>query len=59
MNQIPGWPCVSVSLNALTDKLPIRFRVNMPVGADRGSWVIITGAVGLMSGPWLPPFGAY
>lgn len=32
MNQIPIALSQSVSLNALTPKLPIKFRVNMPGG---------------------------
>jgi len=37
MNHTPIWPSGFVSLKALTQRLPIRLRVNMPVGAERGS----------------------
>lgn len=39
-NQNPSWFSVSVSLKALTDRLPMRFLVNMPtveVGAGNGA----------------------
>lgn len=38
MNQTPILLSGSVSLKALTQRLPIRFLVNMPLGAERGSW---------------------
>ena len=37
MNQTPMAPVGSVSLKALTQRLPMRLRVNMPLGAERGS----------------------
>lgn len=37
MNQTPMLLSGSVSLKALTQRLPIRFLVNMPLGAERGS----------------------
>ena len=37
MNQTPILLSGSVSLKALTQRLPIRFRVNIPLGAERGS----------------------
>lgn len=40
-----------VSLKALTHKLPIKFRVNMPLGEDRGSIVGAGKSRGESSGP--------
>ena len=37
MNHTPMLLSGSVSLKALTQRLPIRFLVNMPLGAERGS----------------------
>ena len=37
INHTPICPSGSVSLKALTQRLPIRLRVNMPLGADLGS----------------------
>lgn len=37
MNQTPMELSGSVSLKALTQRLPIRFRVNIPLGWERGS----------------------
>ena len=39
MNHTPIWPSGFVSLKALTQRLPMRFLVNMPLGAVRGSTV--------------------
>lgn len=37
MNQTPIWLSGSVNLKALTQRLPIRFLVNIPLGWERGS----------------------
>lgn len=52
INQIPIIPSGSVNLNALTHKLPIKFRVNIPLGALLGSCVGgIMACAGLINGP--------
>lgn len=52
INQIPIIPSGSVNLNALTHKLPIKFRVNIPLGALLGSCVGgMMECAGLINGP--------
>ena len=52
MNQTPKLLSGSVSLNALTHKLPMRFRVNMPLGFVRGSKEIGGTLGGEINEPW-------
>lgn len=52
INQTPSLPSGSVNLKALTHRLPIKFLVNIPLGALLGSCVCMMPFDGLRSGPW-------
>ena len=52
MNQTPISLFGLVSLNALTQRLPMRLRVNMPLGWERGSHEGALSCDGESKGPW-------
>lgn len=52
MNHTPRLSCGSVNLKALTQRLPIKFRVYMPPGFDLGSQDVVLSAEGESKGPW-------